>query len=278
VVAAPARRRNNNTGLLIGAGAALIVIALVVATLYTFGPLGGAAPTRPVYILAITPGPTPTPTLPPTIAMTLEQLSDLKLSAHVAIESHIQVSAKANNGNSESIVVKYDGQISNGNQWGTIQAAGVTEEMRLVNGEVEVRIVPTGRWSLAAGMAPYLVICPVFGLESIQDLRLVAREVRDGHLVNHLQSTGWLAPDVSRMALAVVSGYIKPDTMLLDLWASADGTPVAASFSATNSATDGTKLLDIEVTYTFTEVGVQMEPPPRSGSSPSPKPSPSPTK
>jgi len=49
---------------------------------------------------------------------------------------------------------------------------------------------------------------------------------------------------------------IKPDVSVLDLWATPDGAPVAATFSGTNSATDGTRLLDIEVTYTFSDVGV----------------------
>ena len=35
--------------------------------------------------------------------------------------------------------------------------------------------------------------------------------------------------------------------------------PVSATFSGTNSASDGTKLLDIEVSYTFTDVGVPVD-------------------
>jgi hypothetical protein len=58
------------------------------------------------------------------------------------------------------------------------------------------------------------------------------------------------------MAMMDTSGLgIKPDTFRLDLWTAADGSPVAAQFSATNTAVDGTKLIDIETTYTFSDAG-----------------------
>jgi hypothetical protein len=47
----------------------------------------------------------------------------------------------------------------------------------------------------------------------------------------------------------------KPDVVVLNLWTSQDGSPLKAVFSATNTATNGTKLLDIQTTYTFTNVG-----------------------
>jgi hypothetical protein len=273
--AAPVAPRRNHAGLLLGGGAALMISALVVASLWSFGALGGAAPTQPVYVISVTPHPSPTPTLPPTVSRTIEQLNDLKLSAHIAIKSHVQQNTL---GTSQSIVVKFDGQVSNGDEWGIIESAGVTQAMRFINGRVDYKLLPSGRWSLAAQMPAYEVICPVFGIESTQDLQLVGREVLDGHLVNHLQSTDWWRPDISRLALVDLSGLlIKPDSLLLDLYANADGTPIAATFSGTNSATNGTKLLDIRVTYTFTDVGVQVSPP-SDIPEPSVPPSASPTK
>jgi hypothetical protein len=274
-VAVPAAPRRNNTALLMAGGAALIISAVVIATLASFGALGGSATARPVYVIPVTPPPTPTPTLPPTIALTLAQLNDLKLSAHIAIDSRIQQNSL---GNSESIVVKFDGQVSKGDEWGVIDAVGTTQAMRFINGRIDYKILPSGRWSTAAEMPAYLVICPVFGLDSTEDLQLVAREMRDGHLVNHLQSTGWWKPDISRLALVDLSGLsFRPDTLVLDLWVLADGTPVSAQFSGTNSATNGTKLLDIQVSYTFTDVGVEVSPP-SDIPTPSVLPSPSPTK
>ena len=73
------------------------------------------------------------------------------------------------------------------------------------------------------------------------------------------------------------------DIHALDLWATADGTPVAAHFSGTNPAADGTMLVDVQVDYTFTQVGIRQEidvpgpnwkPSPTIGPSPSIGPSP----
>ena len=264
-------RARNNAALFIGAGAVLIVSALVIGMLFELGAVGSASPTAAAYVVPAAPTSSTTPTLPPTIAMTLQQLSDLKLSAHITVDSNIQLSSKVL-GKSESIVVTFDGEVSGGNQWGDLQAAGVKEEMRLVNGQIYTRILPTGKWSLLAEMPAYLVICTVFGLASTKDLQLVGQEMKNGQVVNHFQSTGWWTPDISRVSMADLSSLpIKPDVSVLDLWATPDGAPVAATFSGTNSATDGTRLLDIEVTYTFSDVGVpQAIDAPGPGWSPSP--------
>ena len=269
---APAPRRNN-TRLWVTAGAALIVTAVVVAILVGLGAPGGSSPTKaPVIFPAVTTSPTPTPTLPPAVASTLAQLEDPNLSAHVTVDSRVQLSSKVL-GHAQSIAVKFDGQVSGGNQQGTLQAFGTSQELRLVDGQTYQRILPAGKWKAIASLSAYLVICPVFGLDSTQDLQLVGQEMRDGQLLNHLQSTGWWAPDLSRMAMTDLSGIpIKPDKILLDVWATPSGAPVEATFSGSNSATDGTKLLDIEVTYTFSEVGV-----PQAIGSPGPSPKASPS-
>ncbi|MFI5258950.1 MAG: hypothetical protein ACHQ01_04990 [Candidatus Limnocylindrales bacterium] len=252
---APAPRRNN-AGLLIGGGAALIVTAVVVAILFDLGALGGSGPTQAPFIFSATAPPSPTPTLPPTIASTLAQLSDPNLSAHVTVDSHTELRVL---GDSQSISVRFDGEVSNGNQQGTLQASGITEELRLVDGHVYARLLPTGRWNVIAQVPAYQVICPLFGLSQTRQLQLIGLEMKDGQSLNHFQSTGWWTPDLSRMAMADLSGMpIKPDKILLDLWATPEGAPVEATFSGTNSATDGTKLLDIEVSYTFSDVGVQQ--------------------
>jgi hypothetical protein len=176
-------------------------------------------------------------------------------------------------GQSLSVNVTFDGEVSSGNQWGTIETAGISQEMRLVNGEVFSRTLPNGKWSQSAAMPAYLVICPLFGVTN-KDIQLVGQEMKDGQLLNHLQSTGSWNPDISRMALADLSSLnVRPDVKVLDLWAKPDGTPVSATFSGTNTAANGTKLVDIEVTYTFSQVGF-----PQTIDVPSNSPIPSPTK
>jgi hypothetical protein len=53
--------------------------------------------------------------------------------------------------------------------------------------------------------------------------------------------------------------YIKPVTDVLDLYTTANGTPVRAHFSGQNPAADGTWIVDVEVDYTFANVGVPQQ-------------------
>jgi hypothetical protein len=106
-------------------------------------------------------------------------------------------------------------------------------------------------------MPSYLVIAPPFGLTKPEMLSFIGVEQLDGQAVNHLRTTRWWSPDIARMAMMDTSSLgMKPETSTLDLWTTINGAPVYATFSATNTATDGTKLVDIETTYTFTNVGV----------------------
>lgn len=249
-------RRRYDPRLLIGGGAALIGLALVVAIIFALGGSGGTAPAQPPIIVAAPTSPPPTPTLAPSVASTLAQLNDPNLSAAVSVVSHVQVAVV---GFSKVISVKFDGQVSDGNQQGILQGGGTSREIRVVDGHVYTRILPSGKWSTAAFLSPYLAIYPVFGMSSSRELQLVGQETRNGQVVNHLRSTGWWNPDLSRMAMTDLSAVpIKPTDVLLDLWATPDGAPVEASFSATNLATSGEKLLDIEATYTFSAVGVPV--------------------
>ncbi len=272
VAPAPAPRRHD-TRLWIGGGAALIVAAVFVAILFELGGVGGNGPTQaPLIFSAVTASPSPTPTLPPAIVSAVAQLEDPNLSASVTVDSRVQLSSKVL-GHAQSIAVSFNGQVSGGNQQGTLTAFGTSQELRLVDGQAYQRILPTGKWKAIASLSAYLVICPLFSVDSAQDLQLVGQEMRDGQLLNHFQSTGWWNPDLSRMALTDLSGIpIKPDRVLLDVWSTVAGAPVEATFNGTNSATDGTKLLDIEVSYTFSDVGV-----PQAIGSPGPSPKASPS-
>jgi hypothetical protein len=255
-VVAPPIRRRDNTGLFVGGGAALILSAVVVAILVGLGALGGPSVTAaPRRVVPVTMPPSPTPTLPPAVSNTLQQLNDLKLSAKITVDSHVTLSASA--GQSQTIIVKFDGQVSNGNEWGTLQSAGISQEIRLVNGEIYARVLPAGKWTKYASVPSYLVICPVFGLKSAADLQLVGPETKDGKQLNHLQSTSSWNFDLNRIAMADLSSLpYWPPRPVLDLWVTTDGTPVSATFSGSSMATNGTKLLDVQVTYTFADVGV----------------------
>jgi hypothetical protein len=207
--------------------------------------------------------------LPPSIAITIAQLNDRQLSAHITVDSRTQLSARVL-GHAETNIVTFDGMISAGNEIGTLLSGGQKHEFRLVDGVIYDRLLPSGRWTQLATIRPYLIVPPIFDVTSPKMLQLIGQETRDGQPVNHFRSTQWWVPDISRVALVnLASLYLKPDSTVLDLWATPDGAPVAATFSGTNIASDGTKLVDIEVAYSFTHVGVPVDIRP-------PEPSPSP--
>ncbi|MGZ6314468.1 MAG: hypothetical protein ACXWNI_02435 [Candidatus Limnocylindrales bacterium] len=248
--------RRNSTGLLIGGGVVLIGLAAVVAMVVAVGGFGSAATAPAGYVVPRTEQPSATPTLPPTIALTLQQLNDPNLSADVTVQSIADLNDPSL-GKHERHAVSFVGHIAGGNEGGIVIEEGITREYRVVGGVVFVRVPPATRWSTAASIALYLVIDQSFGLTKPQMLQLVGEENIDGQPVNHLRSTTAWAPDVSRISMIDISGFFfKPEVVSLDLWTSPDGSPVKAVFSATNTAANGTKLLDIETSYTFTNVGV----------------------
>ncbi|MGA3058303.1 MAG: hypothetical protein ABSE70_09780 [Candidatus Limnocylindrales bacterium] len=252
----PARPRRNSTGLLIGAGAALIVAAIMVAILAVTLGLGSGPTEAPVYVVPRTDQPSPTPTLPPSITLTLQQLNDPNLCADVVVASAADVNDPTL-GKHERQSVSFKGQIAGGNETGIVIEAGITREYRVVGNVVFVRVPPATRWSTAASIPTYLVIDHSFRVTKPEMLRLVGAETLDGQAVNHLQTTRSWVPDVPRIAMIDTSGFaFKPETVVLDLWTLPGGEPVKAVFSATNLAANGTKLLDIETTYTFANVGV----------------------
>ncbi|HJX67363.1 MAG TPA: hypothetical protein VJ258_01420 [Candidatus Limnocylindrales bacterium] len=254
---APLSRRNVPV-LLIG-GVSLIGLAIVIAIVAVSGGLAAGPTAPPVYVRPLTEPPSPPPTLPASVALTLQQLNDRNLSADVVVQSVADVNDPSL-GKHERHAVSFDGQIAGGNEAGIVIEEGITREYRIVGGIVFVKVSPTARWSTAASIAGYLVIDPTFGLSKPAMLQLVGEETQDGQLVNHFHTTSSWAPDVARIAMIDTSGFLfKPDVVVLNLWTSHDGSPMKAVFSATNTATNGTKLLDIETTYTFTNVGVPLK-------------------
>jgi hypothetical protein len=248
--------RRNTTGLLIAGGGALLISAMVVGLLFVFGAIGGPSRTAPPQVIVpITEGPSPEPTLPPAVDHTIAVLGDRNLSAQITISSHVVVKAAAINS-----TIGFDGQVSNGNQWGTLTTNGISQEVRLIDTHIYRRFLPTGKWAELAGIPSFMIICPMFGLEAGRDLQLIGPETKDGKELLHLQSTRFWSPDVNRMALMDLSSLeIPPAIEVLDLWATPDGTPVSASFSGTTTAASGAKIVDIQVSYTFAQVGVERQ-------------------
>jgi hypothetical protein len=256
-VVAPRRRgwRENPT-IFIGAGGALIGLGIVVAILFELGAVGGSTPTAPP-VIGVQPRATPTPTLPAVIGTTVSQLNDTNLSAHVAVDSRVKAKPPAVP-SAFSAVVKFDGVVSGGSQWGTLLTGSETWDTRLIDGQFYRRTLPGIKWGHVP-VVDYLVICPLFGLPSADYLQLMKPKPEDGNLL-HLQTTSAWNPDISRLAMMDLSGlYIKPVTDVLDLYTTANGTPVRAHYSGQNPAADGTWIVDVEVDYTFTNVGVPQQ-------------------
>jgi hypothetical protein len=248
--------RRNTTGLLIAGGAALVVSAMVIGLLFALGAIGGPGRTpAPQIIVPVTEAPTPSPTLPPAVDNTIAVLGDRTLSAQITIDSHVVVKSAGINS-----TIAFDGQVSNGTQWGTLTTNGIAQDIRLIDGHVYRRFLPTGKWAELAGMPNYYYICPLFDLKAGRDLQLIGPETKDGKELLHLQSTRFWSPDVNRMSLMDLSSLeIPPAIEVLDLWVTPDGTPVSASFSGTTTAASGAKIVDIQVSYTFAQVGVERE-------------------
>ena len=268
--AAPMPQQRGNNRLWIGGGAALIAVAVILA-MFFIGMNGTGNRPNSQLVVPLTPRPTPTPTLPPSMTALMGHLNDKNLSAHVVVVSRVQVNARISRAG--TTLVSFDGQISGPNEGGTLKQGGVTREVKLVDSIVYTRVVPNGTWQISPSIQSYLIIAPVFSITKPEMIQLVEQETKNGQLLNHFQTTRWWVPDPSRLALADVGSLspgLAPDVNVLDLWATADGLPVSATFSGTNSASDGTKLVDIEVSYAFDQVGI-----PVSIGTPAPSPSPS---
>lgn len=257
---APISQRRQNQSPWIWVGAALIVLAVIAGIVFAAGTYGFANQSEGQRVVAQTPRPTPTPTLPPSITGLLAQLNDRNLSAHVVVSSRVQIAARVAKA-AVTDLVSFDGVISGLDETGTYMHNGVTREFRLVDNLVYARVMPSGTWEVQASIPSYLIIAPLFNISKPEMMQLIGEETKNGQLLNHFQTTRWWAPDPSRLAMTDVPGLtsgLAPDVTVLDLWATADGVPVSATFSGINSASDGTRLVDIEVSYSFDQVGMPV--------------------
>ena len=255
VASGPPRRRES-TSYFIWGGIGLVGVAVVIAIVVQFAGLGGAAAT-PAAIRVIRPAAMPTDTLPPTTDATIKDLNDIKFSAHITVQSRIQLTT-AVAPKAQVVVVKYDGIVSGGNQWGTLKVGTSVQDAMLVDGEVFTRAPSAVKWTQASSIAPYKVLSPIFGLQDTHALAMIGQETKNGQVLNHLQATHWWRPDISRLAMYDLSNLrLTPDVQTLDLWVKADGTPVFATYDGTIMA-GNTTLFAMHVEYTFSDVGAPV--------------------
>ena len=258
--AGPKPPRKLTSAHLVAIGGVMVGAAVVGVLVFGLDGGGGTTPTsKSHYVVPAQTTRTAVPTIGPIVAMAFDQIGGFRLQAHVSIATTVQLNAKVN-GKAQSITTTFDGQVSEANQSGTIQSGGVSQETRLVDGYFYVRTPPSGKWLALPSLPPYLLISPVFGIRSTQDLVNQGPATREGRPVNHLQSTASWEPDISRLAMTDLSTMpVQPDTFLLDLWVTDDGAPVWAAISATKVDDSGAKLIDVEVAYTFTNDGVPTD-------------------
>jgi hypothetical protein len=257
---APARPEpvpRSGPSLLVGAGVAFVVVALVFGALFFAGAFGsGPVPTSEA-VVARTPSPTPAPTLPASISRTLAQFADPRFNAHVYVSTRVTVSPQIVNSNQTSTLFSsLDATVEAGNEAGTVTIGGVATDFTLISNQLSLRSA-TGHYAPAARIAPYYLLLPVFDLTDAKMLQYVGDTTSDsGQTLNHLVSTPWWTPDKSKLAILDVSTLPeKIEKVSLDLYVTSDGTPVKATFNAWTDASNGDHLVQIVTTYSFAGVG-----------------------
>lgn len=259
----PAPRRSP-VGPVLVVGSVLLVVAVAASAMVMMGALDPAPrPTAPpIRIAAITPSPTPAATLPPAITRTLATLADPHLNMHISIKTNGSVNARANpDGRSTQIRLNIEADCANGDESGTDQTGSTSYEWRLVDGIFYLRTLPSGKWQLRSSYSPFFVLSPLFSLTETRQLQYLGPDMKNGVQTDKLESTQWWTPNAGKMSgMDVATLNISPQHTLLDLWVTADGSPVYATFRAWKDAADGTgvNLLDISTTYAFSNPGSIM--------------------
>ena len=256
VSARPPTPRSNMT-VVLGVGAALVLIAVLLGSMALMGAFDGDKGTAiSQVVIAATPTPTPGPTLPPVVTETLAQLSDPMLNLHASIRTTLSINARVD-GNSHTQIANAEVDCAGGDESGVSQS-GTSREWRLVSGVYYVRTLPSGKWKIQAGFTPFIILSPLFMLTEPQQLQYIGPEDKNGVKTQRLETTAWWSPDVGKLSgLDVTTLRLSPQHTKLVLWVASDGAPVSATFRAWAEAKDGTGtiLVDIQTNYTFTNQG-----------------------
>jgi hypothetical protein len=243
--------------LLVGAGVAFVVVALVFGSLFFAGAFGsGPAPTRQA-VAARTASPTPPPTLPASISKTLTQFADPKFNAHIYINTRATVSSRvATTNQGYTLFSSLDATVEAGNEAGTLTIGGVATDFTLMSDVLSLRSA-AGHYAPVSKIAPYYLILPLFDLTDPKMLQYAGDTIgSSGETLNHLVSTAWWNPDKSKIAVLDVATLPKAlVNVSLDLYMTSDGTPVSATFNAWTDTSSGEHLIQIVTTYSFANVG-----------------------
>jgi hypothetical protein len=246
-------------GPLVGIGIAIVCVGLVFGGLFYAGTFGSApTPTRPNLVFAATLVPTVPPTLPPSITKAMAQFADPKFSAHITINTMATVSGRVTNSDTGyTVLTSLDATVEAGNEAGTVTIGGTSLDFMLLNSSLTWRQHNTGQWRPSTSIQPYYLLLPLFDLTDAKMLQYTGDTTSDaGQTLNHLVSTQWWNPDMSKLAVLDISSLPeKIEKTSLDLYVNPDGTPVSAEFNAWTDASDGQHLVKVTATYKFSSVG-----------------------
>ena len=244
--------------LLVGAGVAFVVVALVFGALVYVNAFGSSpAPTRQA-VVARTQAPTPSPTLPASITRTLAQFADPKFSAHIYVNTRATVSARVSNTNQGfTLFSSLDATVEGGNEGGTLTIGGIATDFTLISNELSLRSRTTGHYAPVASIPSYYLLLPMFDLTDPKMVQYTGDTTGNtGETLKHLISTPWWNPNKTKLAVLDVATLPKPlVNVSLDLYVTPDGTPVSATFNAWTDTSSGEHLVQIVTTYSFTMVG-----------------------
>ena len=244
--------------LLVGAGVAFVIVALVFGGLVFVNAFGSSpAPTLQAVVARSNP-PTPPPTLPPSITKTLAQFADPEFNAHVYVNSRATVSSRiSTTGQSYTLFSSLDATVEAGNEAGTLTIGGIATDFTLMSGVLSTRSRTTGHYAPVSTIPSYYLLLPLFDLTDAKMLQYAGDLTSEtGETLHHLVSTPWWTPDKTKLAvLDVATLPEKIEKLSLDMSVKTDGTPVSATFTAWTDATNGEHLVQIVTTYSFADVG-----------------------
>ncbi len=255
VIIGGARAPDRSWTVIAVAAGIVLILAVGAASAYFLG--GGApkpTPARMVYGPAATPAPTPSPVA--TIVGLVTQLNDPGFAVHMVVSTTYTADAKIMpNGKGVVVHAGLDVQISNGDESGMLTIRGGTTEFRLVGGTYYQR--SGGKWLTRSPLAT-IPMRPLFDITTAGVLSVVGEENLDGASVVHLQTTKLWNPDLHRISL-IETFNAQPQNVVLDLWTTADGTPVRATLHVGVDAASGAHLMSVETRCDFTDAGIPVE-------------------
>ena len=171
------RQQGSRYGLLLGAGALLTVVALVVAMLFMSGVIGAPGATEdPDIVYPVTPRPSPSPTMPPIVDDTLRLIADPDVQ-RPPVDPHHRLGRRSRQQRQGRRPTRSTSRRTwpSGQTGGTVQIGNVGVEFRLVDGVYYSREMPNGAWAARPSIPPFLLLSPLFAITDKKADRLRRR-------------------------------------------------------------------------------------------------------